>query len=930
MDQPSNVRKIFWDIEAYRNLFCCGMLDDDNHLEMFYKVSSEEDAREVERACQDSGFEYTLYDLSKDMSRFKWHFEKRIPKPAGNTVLDDFLGTETKEVKPKENWYFGYNTLQYDIPMCDHLIQKSLANRLQTTTESIREFSDTLILGTNRYVDVRSYEQYANQVDCAYLNEKMIANGRPSIGLKTLVGVKGGSIIESESNKSGFSESIYEDVVYNINDITELRDVVYPGVMETTFKNRLTLIQKFPKLSENGVTVNSTSAKFVEYIVAPDGPIEDTETVSFLYPAKHVAERLGVEQKDVLDDTVAWYMKNVYHRVKANNPTAAENHLRKFMSVIYYYATIRGKNWNESANHALTYGISPQPKENRKKLFDEFGTFLPFIDEFGNDSYTYANFSIGGIHGAEVNVEQLTIDRKKIAELKEKYGKISMIPKGEVSQSLLNLIKMQSRETFKDYAPHLSHEIPYLYQNTKQVDEIINPEDFTPYMYNTSKKKEELITRYKYTSAGEAVHQDFAGYYPMLLINLGAFHGGEGHDPYEEVYNFRISVKHKLKTMTYGTPEYELVDIEQNGYKLVLNSASGVLDGSFDTNLRANNKALAMRAIGQLFTWRIGMALAIEGARVPSSNTDGIYVFDMELEKNKAIVNRELKELYIEIDPEPMYLVSKDTNNRMEMEDGRITSARGGTLTSWNGADVDTRLAHPALSDKVLTIYLQDSHLLDGPVDKAKIREAIDSYYENIDVLKEFKDYPDAEKRTFVYMASWVMRSTSGSILIDDTNTVYDGTIRTWLTSNGHLLSRYMTRKSKPSARMEEWAEKLFPETRLGDPDIISYLTEIGAYEDHLTKAITVQEYLDTRIKEEKNGKTVYHMPDGGEKSVPIVAESKVSNLPDGAHVTINNESLLKMSEEDIDAIYQQIDFDHYVELIAEKAKAWHNVLQPS
>lgn len=930
MEKPSEIHKIFWDIEAYKNLFCCGMLDDNNHLEMFYKVSNEEDAKEVARACEDSGFAYTLYDLSKDMSRLKWHFEKRIPKPAGSTVLDDFLGTETKEVKPKENWYFGYNTLQYDIPMCDHIIQKSLANRLQTTTESIREYSDTLINGTNRYVDVRSYEQYANQADCAFLNEKMIDKGRPSIGLKTLVGVKGGSIIESESNTSGFSESIYDDVVYNINDITELRDVVYPGVMETTFKNRLTLIQKFPKLSQNGVTVNSTSAKFVEYIVAPGGPIEDTPTVSFVYPAKHVAERLGVEQKDVLDDTVEWYMKNVYQRVKENNPKAADNHLRKFMSVIYYYNAIRGKNWNESANHALTHGISPQPKSERKTLFNEYGTHLPFIDAYGNDSYTYANFSIGGIHGAEANVEQLQQDRNKIAELKRKYKKISMIPKGEVAQPLLNLIKLQSRSTFKDYAPHLSHEIPYLYQNTEQVDDILDPEEFTPYMYNPSKEKEELINRYKYTSAGEAVHQDFAGYYPMLLINLGAFHGGEGHDPYEEVYNFRIGVKKKLKTMEYGTLAYELVDIEQNGYKLVLNSASGVLDGSFDTNLRANNKALAMRAIGQLFTWRIGMALAIEGARVPSSNTDGIYVFDMELEKNKAIVNRELEQLYIEIDPEPMYLVSKDTNNRMEMEDGRITSARGGTLTSWNGADVDTRLAHPAISDKVLTIYLQNSDLLDGPVNKKKIREALDTYHDNIDVLKEFKHYPDAEKRTFVYMASWVMRSTSGSILIDEKDTIYDGTIRTWLTNDGHTLSRYMTRKSKPSVRLEEWAEKLFPNTRLGDPDLISYLTDIGAYDKHLTKAITVEEYLNTRIKTEKNGKTVYSMPKGGEKSVPIIGESKVSNLPDGAHVTINNESLLKMSEENINAIYLQIDFDHYVELIAEKAKAWHNVLKAS
>ena len=218
----------------------------------------------------------------------------------------------------------------------------------------------------------------------------------------------------------------------------------------------------------------------------------------------------------------------------------------------------------------------------------------------------------------------------------------------------------------------------------------------------------------------------------------------------------------------------------------------------------------------------------------------------------------------------------------------------------------------------------------DGPVNKKEIRKALDTYHDNIDVLKEFKDYPDAEKRTFVYMASWVMRSTSGSILIDENNTVYDGTIRTWLTSEGHTLSRYMTRKSKPSARLEEWAEKLFPDTRLGDPDLISYLTDIGAYDKHLTNAITVQEYLETRVKEEKNGKTIYRMPEGGEKSVPIIGESKVSNLPDGAHVTINNESLLKMSEEDIDAIYQQIDFDHYVELIAEKAKAWHNVLKAS
>ena len=107
----------------------------------------------------------------------------------------------------------------------------------------------------------------------------------------------------------------------------------------------------------------------------------------------------------------------------------------------------------------------------------------------------------------------------------------------------------------------------------------------------------------------------------------------------------------------------------------------------------------------------IGQALALEGASVPSSNTDGIYVFDIDEELNKQIVDTELKRLYVAIDPEPVFLVSKDANNRLEAEvhangEMEIVSARGGTLTSWQGARVDNRLSHPALVDKVMTKYL--------------------------------------------------------------------------------------------------------------------------------------------------------------------------------------------------------------------------------
>lgn len=905
----------FWDIECYDNLFCVGFLDDNDFLDMFYLVRSLEDEQNVLRACRDSGYKFAAHDLRNDGMLLQKYMENPIPSDGSPTLLSEFLGTSNEVIKPKEDWYFAYNSINYDIPMIDYVQKSMVSGRVRASNEVLKEFSDKLINASRATVNTKPYLLYGKQVDIAFLNEKMIDEGRPRIGLKTIEGMLGGTIVESESNKSGHSEDIHYDVLYNINDIAETKYRAFPGFLRNKFKTKKGLLEKYPYLHDHGITVNDTSAKFVEYIIAPDKPIKDTPIMTLMYPAEHKAKEFGCKQFDVLENTISWYMEKVYKPVSKVNKKAADLHLAKFMNICQYYDYFRGKNWNESANHMFEYGIPPKTKQDRKKADRTFGVILPFMDKNGNESPSYVKFSIGGIHGAEINAKQLAKDRAKIREWKEKYGYISKIPSNEVSRSrkLFNLVVAQSRTCYKNYPQRLSHEIPFFFENTETVDEIIDPDQFSPYMAQKDTDKatketyysEDLIDRYKYTTSGYAAHQDFASYYPVLMINLGVFYDGSGRDPYEEVKNERIQIKGQLKHLKKGTKEYDDVDQVQDGLKLILNSASGILDGSHDTNLRANNKAVAMRIIGQLFTFRIGMALALEGATIPSSNTDGIYATNIDFETNKRIVEETLDGLYISIDPEEMYLVSKDANNRMEVVDGKVSSAKGGIIGSWRGASVDQSLSHPALVDRILTDYLQKADL-DKPVDHDIIRQCLINYAATED------------RRKFIRMAGWVMRSTSGSLFIDDTGAVHPGTVRVWLTKGGLKFTRYNARvqKTKDNANgtntLRDYASQLMPGSYLGKPEVVEYLADKIDVGKCFPKVPTVAQYWE--IKDHVD-------------SVYIVSDTKISNLHPDDRLHIDNRCIDNIPDEEILEIFRTFDLEGYVRMIGEFAKSWHNVL---
>ena len=208
-----------------------------------------------------------------------------------------------------------------------------------------------------------------------------------------------------------------------------------------------------------------------------------------------------------------------------------------------------------------------------------------------------------------------------------------------------------------------------------------------------------------------------------------------GQDRYYEFFIERKKYKKMAKDKQYSKEDRDHYNRIQNGKKLILNSASGAGDASFDSNIRMNNLVTSMRIIGQLFAWRIGQAQALAGARVPSTNTDGLYTMDISPEDNDRILNEVSGRMYIGIEPERVdNFISKDSNNRLEFVGGKIQDPKGGTLTSYNGPEPSNNLDHPAIIDWLLAQYLtRKEDAVNQPFDRIFAESLLEQAFEESD-----------------------------------------------------------------------------------------------------------------------------------------------------------------------------------------------------
>ncbi len=633
--------------------------------------------------------------------------------------------------------------------------------------------------------------QYSNRfIDVAKLNEIMFR-----VGLKRLLGMLGHQILEYDGLANGEAvedkEDIYELLAYNVSDVINLRWLFEHRVYQNNFTLKKSLLEDYPEtiyeraksqinkaeafaqgekltgtrpyephihyrsVDRYRLTIDSTSAKFVEMIIAPYNQMKDREVVSFMYPSEKVAKQLtkelGYEVKptDVLEDTKDWFEENV-----AKPGTNAHD---SFMEVYNFYDSIRGMNYNESDKYREDYGhygqLDHPPKGNdyTRKLMEKYNTNLFYYDADGNRTSCLVNFSVGGIHGAEINQKLYEKQMAKYDNQNERLQYVMDQFDGDALEAINGDVYVTNidgeEERIRNYMKSGSTRKKATWREYNK-----------PRLLKRTSGSLKVNNAYNYVSVGPSQHGDFTSYYPLLLTRLSVFDNparGEDFDPYYALFERRYIKKKESNDPSLTEKERADADLVQEAMKLLLNAATGAADATFDNNIRMNNSIISMRIIGQLFAWRIGQAQTAAGGRVPSTNTDGLYTMDLDFETNAEIIESIAKDMHVGIEPEPLdRFVTKDSNNRLEVYDGRITSARGGTLKSWGGPEPTNSLAHPSAIDRALAYYLKEHpDPANNPFDRELAQECFSR------VITDYQDEPVQILRHF----QWILASSTGS-----------------------------------------------------------------------------------------------------------------------------------------------------------------------
>lgn len=899
----------------------------------------------------------------------------------------------------RHGYRFGYNSTNYDLTILAHLLselhdchfQPSYTNRpvqwdshVPFTAAMLRDFNDELfedswksqmamrlahVPGThpNAFGDFtkpgwilrKSWLLSARYIDVSRLNEKL-----QKVGLKRLLGMLGLQIMESDKLENNTRINTLEEfadlLAYNISDVVNLQLLFEHKVYQNAFNVRGQLLKSFPATiygqkrgyAQNGQEMpvdegnylnirkdrlarDSTSAKFVEFAIAPYNPIKDIPVVSFVYPSELEAKKLGIKQTDVLEDTKAFFEANV-----TADPTHQAH--KDFMEVYNFYDSIRGHNFNLSKAYAQQYGNEDmEAKTNQyiRNLMSQYNTnlFYHHKDEQGNvyRSSCLANFSIGGIHGAEVNMDLYGQDLEECQNeraiqdyVEGLYPSATDALNGPTYITLPGHLPLTDRVKNKVNADGTIKIREFVKSGSTKTNATWRTVPEVELFKKGTSGNWGVPDKYKFVSVGPSHHEDFTSYYPLLLSRLSVFinpsyHGyddkGNPADPYYELFLTRLKKKKEAKDMSLTQDQRDLAQIEQESRKLLINAASGAGDATFDNNIRANNAVISMRIIGQLFAWRIGQAQALAGARVPSTNTDGLYTMGISAEVNDRILEDISKDMHIGIEPERLdRFVSKDSNNRLEVYEGKITSAKGGTLNSWEGPQPTQSLDHAAVIDHVLAKYLADERL-DNPADHAFDRAHAEKMFREF-IQEHIKKGTPQEALKFF---QWIVASSTGTHRYHYAKLVNKHTGETAVKNLQHYNRIFLIKETNEPVRQElylatrrsidkkTWTKRE-KEYRSGE----RMRNDLWEHDEDAVR-ILAENGLDLREHNE-NPASGHHKDEA--------KTMKIRTMPQNQHVGIYNQSIVDLPDATALQMIDVLDLDAYTDILEHTFRSWSNL----
>ena len=950
----------YYDIESLSNVFTlCNNKPDENEIDIYYLTDDKtlvnyekddttlKDVLEAYIKERNEGFtgNINLFDLSNIESNK--HLAKTFGlSDAGRNVNDrTAINNYTNEYRivcdtdddydeSKHPYLVGYNSANYDTTMLALYLYETfrlyktkyhseveivpiLANRMRRYNDEL--FSKTFInkmtlrlavSNTNNgwsepnyralpYLIRKSMIMTGRYIDVAALNEK-----QKKLSLKRICGMLGYSINESDKLKNNSvirtKQEFCELIAYNVSDTIKLQKLFTHPYYKAQFDLKRGLLKKYPELiydkmpnkyapnissktvRSDRLNIDSTSARFAAVSLCPYGSLKDIETVSFLYPHRDKAKELNIEQVNVLEESKKYFYENIFD----------ETARKQFDTIYNFYKNIEGNNFNQSENYKKSYN-----RLDVKKISDIQvpNLCIPYFDKNGKPTSCYVNFSIGGIHGAEYNKELYDADVMLYEKAIKDMEYVKSIYPNPIDLKRAKIIQMSD-------GTEVSYKCFLKSGATLKKAEYKNIEGNKPVLFKLNEKgKYELNARYTYTSAAVTNHEDFESYYPNMLRMLKAFYNeGLGYDRYAEIFEEKQKYGKMMGDNSFIKEEQDMYSTLREGTKLVLNSASGAADATYDNPIRMNNMIISMRIIGQLFTWRIGQAQTLQGAKIVSTNTDGLFSV-LEEKLNNKILKKESEDINVKIKPEITYLISKDSNNRLEMDvkTGKVLATGGETLGSYKGASPTKALSHPAAIDWALAEYLIVSSLKTKPnislydeLDDEtgmNIINSIRQKHKDVKGLLMFQNIISSSPGATTYIFGTTDESDK-PIILQHYNRIF---IMKDKTPNTMHLKAASARVITPA--MKNKREKEGMAMQMHDPIALGVLWANGVQQN------------DISFNKEAIIK-------------------KVTNIESEWYVRIVNKDIYNLSQEEIEEIYDNLDYTKYLELLKNRYKKnWQN-----